>query len=106
MNSIKTYTLRFAVSDSAPFILGAMIIGLLLSYVVLANTAVRKVTLLEHSKSSLQSLRMKVSELESEQFITQNAVNKDAANKLGLVEVKNPTFIMKSGHGDALSMRR
>ncbi len=105
MNSIKTNTLRFAVSDSAPFILGGLIVALLLSYVVLANNAVRKVTLLEHSKSALQSLRMKVSELESEQFAHQNSVNKETASKLGLVEVKNPTFIMKGSQSGALSRR-
>lgn len=80
--------------------------AMLLSYVILANTAVRKVTLLEHSKSSLQSLRMKVSELEAQQFTSQNSVNKQMASELGLVEVKNPTFIMKGSNEGVLSMRR
>lgn len=106
MKKLRTGTLHIASHQMTPYIMAFIIFSLLCSYVFFANSAVRNVTKLEQSKNVIQNLRMKVSELESNQFIAQNTVNIETASHIGLVEVVNPVYIMRDSAHSGLSLKR
>ena len=73
-------------------------------YVYFANRAVRVLTVLEKTRDEMQTLSIKVSEMESKRFLVDNTVNPSLAQHLGLIEVENPNFIIKSSKKTTLSL--
>ncbi len=97
-------TKAIALSRFSNYILISFILGSVLFYIYLANSAVRTLTVLSKTKESMQSLSTEVSELESKRFSIDNNVNSDLASNFGFVEVKSPVFIMKNNPVSVLSL--
>lgn len=96
-NFIKQKAISVALNRNTNYFLIGLIVICVLSYMYFANMAVRTVTYLENSKQEMQSLSVKVSELESNRFALENSISAERAMHLGFLEVKEPTFIMKDG---------
>jgi len=72
-----------------------------------ANSAVRNVTILQNSKSQLEALSARVSDLESERLALEEEVSIEVAKTLGLGEVQTPVFLVRGERqisGEALSL--
>lgn len=67
--------------------------------------AVRTLTILEKTKTQMQSLSIEVSEMESKRLSVENNISTSIAKSLGFVEVNNPIFIMKNSKKTALSLK-
>jgi|GEM_PF-1393679 len=104
-NLIKQKTVTLAVNRSVRFIMIGLIFAAVLSYAYFANAAVRTLTVLEKTKTQIQSLNMAVSEMESTRLALENNLSTEKALRLGFVEVNNPIFIMKSAKKTALSLK-
>jgi len=102
---IKQKTKTLEIKSIFNYGLIALVIMLALSYVYFANTAVRGLTVLEKTKKEIQSLRIDVSEKESQRLSIENSVITERALSLGFVEVRHPTFIVKNSKKTALSLK-
>ncbi len=78
----------------------------LFAYVYFANSAVRSVTLLEEVKSDVDSLRARVSELESKNLTLVNQISMERASQVGLHQAQDPVFLVKGDRGVAISFNR
>lgn len=87
------------------FMLIGLIVATVILYAYFAQTAVHTLTVLEKTKTQMQSLSMTVSEMESARLVLENGLNTEKALRLGFVEVNRPTFIMKSSKQTALSLK-
>lgn len=87
------------------FALIAFIFASLISYVYFANIAVRTLTVLEKSKEEVQTLSVKVSEMEARRLLVDNSVSNALATHLGFVEVKDQTFIVNKSNKTAFSLQ-
>ena len=90
---------------TANYMLIALIFATVLSYIYFANITVRTLTVLEKTKGQMQSLSVKVSEMESERLAIENNVSIEKALHLNFVEVNNPIFIMRNSKKTALSLK-
>ena len=104
-NLIKQKTATLLINRTTHFMLVALIMATVLSYAYFANTAVRTLTILEKTKTQIQSLNITVSEMESKRLILENGLSIEKALHFGFVEVNNPTFIIKSAKKTALSLK-
>lgn len=104
-NLIKQKTTTLVMNKTANYILVSFILIMALFYVYFANTAVRTLTVLEKTKQQVQSLSIMVSEMESKRLALENNLSSEKASRLGLVEVKNPTFIVKDASKTTLSLK-
>lgn len=84
----------------------ALIFAAALSYMYFANMAVRTLTVLEKTKGQMQSLSIKVSEMESERLALENSINTEKAKSLGFVEIANQTFVMRNSQNISLSLKK
>jgi hypothetical protein len=73
--------------------------------VYFANTAVRTLTVLEKTKGQIQSLDVKVSDMESKRLSVENNVNTKIALQMGFVQVDHPTFVLKNSKKTSLSLK-
>lgn len=87
------------------YLLISLIFAAALSYVCFANAAVRTLTSLEKTKSQIQSLSVKVSDMESKRLSLENGMNTKVALQMGFVQVDHPTFIVKSLKKASLSLK-
>lgn len=87
------------------YMLISFIFAAALFYIYFANSTVRTLTVLEKTKQQMQSLSVKVGEMESKRLLMENNVNAQKASQLGFVEVNNPIFIMRSSVNTALSLK-
>ena len=87
-------------------LMAGSVVLLAILYVVFANSAVRIVTTLEDMRDKVESVRIEVSELEARSFSYESNLSKERAFELGLVEVENPLFIVKSESRKTLSLSR
>lgn len=104
-SSIKQNTIAIALHRLTSYVLIAFIFGCIISYIYIANSAVRTLTVLEKTRSDKQSLGVKVSELESQRFVIDNSVDATLASNLGFVEVREATYLMKNIKSTTLSLR-
>ena len=86
-------------------ILLGFIIMCVISYIYFANSAVRTVTLLQKTREEIQSLSVKVSEMEAVRLSMDNKVSAKMAKSLGFVEVSKQTFIVNTSPKTALSLK-
>jgi hypothetical protein len=109
INTIKQKTAVIATNKMASILLTSLIFAAIISYMFLANMTVRTITILQKTKKQMQSLSVKVSEMESQRLAIENNVSTEKALKLGFVEVNNTTFIMKNSRskseGASLSIK-
>ena len=103
-NLIKQNVVRLVWNRFTNFILIAFIFAFLISYVYLANMAVRNVTALQNTKSEMEALSARVSDLEHTGFSIDEGVSPEVARSLGLVEVNQPVFIKKNSSKSPLSL--
>ncbi|NLE07176.1 MAG: hypothetical protein GX627_01000 [Parcubacteria group bacterium] len=104
---IKTVGRNIAVLSlrkSTIYTLSLMIALAALFYIYFAHMTVRTLTALEKSKSEMQSLSIKVSDMESKRLAVETNISIEKALQAGFVEVSNPTFIIK-GKNTALSLK-
>ena len=99
----KTQTL--ILNKNTDYILMSFIFMAIIFYIYFAGTAVHTLTILEKTKQQMQSLTIKVGDLESERLLVENKINTQTALQMGLVEVDHPTFIMKNSKRTSLSMK-
>lgn len=104
-DSIKHKTAVLLINKKTHIMLAALIFAAIISYIYFANTAVRTLTILEKTKTQMQSLSMSVSEMESRRLTLENGLNTEKALHLGFVEVSHPTFIMKGSKQNTLSLK-
>jgi hypothetical protein len=102
---IKQNTKTLVMHKTTNYVLIAFIFAALLSYIYFANITVRTLTVLEKTKQQMQSLSIKVSEMESDRLSIENNINKEKALQMGFVEVNKPIFIMKGSKNTALSLK-
>jgi len=102
---IRQKTKEVAMNQNAIYGLVVLIFLTVAFYIYFAGTAVHTLTILEKTKEQMQSLSVKVSELESDHLVMQNNINTEKATILGFVEVNNPTFIIKGGTKASLSLK-
>jgi len=101
--AIKQKTKTIAMNQYSIRALAVFIIVAVAFYVYFAASAVHTLTVLEKSKREMQSLSMKVSEMEANYLSMQNNVSVEKATALGFKEVNNPVFLMRSGSHSSLS---
>jgi len=104
-NLIKQKTATLAMNRTIHLMLVTLIFAAVLSYAYFANAAIRTLTVLEKTKTQIQSLNMTVSEMESARLALENGLSAEKALHLGFIEVNNPTFIMKGAKKTALSLK-
>lgn len=92
---IKQNAKAIAMHRATNLMLFFMIIFFLLAYVYFAHAAIRAVTLLEETRSSIRSLSVEVSEMEAKRFLAEKDLSLNNAKSLGFVEVVSQTFIVK-----------
>ena len=105
VNLIKQKTKVIAMHKTTSYMLIGLILASVLSYIYFANTIVRTLTVLEKTKTEMQSLSIEVSEMESKRLAIENNVSTARALRQGFVEVNNPTFIMKNSGKSGLSLK-
>lgn len=92
-----------------PYANKCLLVGIvfcLFAYVYLANSAVRSVTLLEESRSRVESLSAVVSELESKNLTLVNRISMERARSLGLNQTDQTLFLVKGKKTESLSLNR
>lgn len=104
-NFIKQKAIAVAMHKGSNYSLAFLILASIFFYMYFANSAVRTLTVLQKQKESMQSLSMNVGDLESKHLGLDNSINKKMASNLGLVEVVEQTFIMKSSKKATLSLK-
>ena len=102
---IKQNTKALVMNKVTSMLFVALIFAAALSYIYFVNITVRTLTVLEKTKGQMQSLSIKVSEMESEKLSIENGMNAAKALSLGFVEVNNPTFIMRNAGNVSLSLK-
>lgn len=105
INLIKDKTITLVMHKATNYALLFFIFSCLIFYVYFANAAVRTLTVLEKSKAEIQSLNVKVSEMETQRLVVDNSVSNALATHLGFVEVKNQTFIINKSKKTAFSFK-
>lgn len=104
-NLIKQNTKTLVMHKTTNYILIAFIFAAALFYIYFANSTVHTLTNLEKTKQQMQSLSIKVGEMESKRLSMENEVNAQKAVQLGFVEVNNPIFIIRNSRNTALSLK-
>lgn len=104
-HSVRQKTIAITLNRSMSYGLIALIFACLLSYIYFANRAVRIVTSLEKIKTEVQSLSVKVGDLETKRLLFDNSVSAEMAKHLGFVEVNHQTFIINKSQKSALSLK-
>lgn len=100
---IKQKAIAIAESRSAFFAVGLSIIFCIALYIFFANSTVRTLSVLENTKEEVQSVTMKVSEMESQRLIYESTINPELAVSLGFVEANSKTFIIKGRDKTAIN---
>ena len=104
-NLIKQNTKILVMHKMTNYFLMAFIFSAALFYVYFANSTVRTLTVLEKTKQQMQSLSVKVGEMESQRLAMENNIDTQKALQLGFVEVNNPIFIMRNSKNTVLSLK-
>ncbi len=104
-NLIKQKTKTLSINKFTNYSLIVLIGMSALFYMYFANVTVRNLTVLEKTKIQIQSLNIKVSEMESKRLFAENSVGAEKALSLGFVEIKHPIFIIKGSRKTALSLK-
>jgi hypothetical protein len=102
---VKQKTKAIILSKVTDYMLGTFILAAALCYVYFASSAVRDLTMLQKTKQQIGHLSIKVSELESKKLSFENKINIETAKQLGLVEINNPSFIIRNSSQNALSFK-
>lgn len=97
-NFIKQNIKAIIMHKATNYVLLFFILAVVASYAYFANTAVRAVTVLQKTKTHMQALSVNVSEMEAQHLSLENNFNTQKALSMGLVEINNPTFIMKNAN--------
>jgi hypothetical protein len=105
INLIKQKTEAITMHRVTDYALIFLIFTAALFYIYFANLTVRTLTVLEKTKGQMQSLSVKVSEMESKRLNIENNVSTEKALASGFVEVNNPTFIMRNTVKVTLSLK-
>jgi hypothetical protein len=98
----KTIAMNSTITRLLIFLIAASII----SYIYFANTAVRKLTVLEKTRDKIQILSVKISDMESKRLITLNSINTEKALDMGFVETNDRIFIVRDSIKNTLSLNR
>lgn len=105
INTIKQSTKAIVMHKATNYALAALIFAAAFFYMYLANSAVKTLTVLEKTKIQMQSLSVKVSEMESKRLSMENEMSVQKALSMGLVEINNPIFIMRNSKNVSLSLK-
>lgn len=100
MAEVKQKTIAIALEGKTRKLLAFFILALAISYIYLANTAVRNLTKLQKTEAALANLNIDVSDLESKLISMQSKIDMHTAKRLGLLEYSHPTFIIRSQSTD------
>lgn len=95
-NLIKQKAKAIVLGGITTYFIIAFIFMVAIFYVYFANKAVRTLTVLEKTRDEMQSLSMKVSEMESKRLAMENGISTEKALQMGFKEVNNPIFIVKN----------
>lgn len=95
-NLIKQKAKAIALNRTTIYFIVAFIFMAAIFYVYFANKAVRTLTVLEKTRDEMQTLSMKVSEMESKRLTMENGISTEKALQMGFQEVNNPIFIVKN----------
>jgi hypothetical protein len=87
------------------YALVALICVMVVSYVYFANVTVRTLTVLQKTKTQMQSLSVEVSDMESKRLAMENDISTSRALQSGFVQVNNPTFIIRNTQNATLSLK-
>jgi hypothetical protein len=96
---VKEKSINLITSQWFTYILLATIFACIATYVYLANSTVRTLTVLEKIKVEVQARSVGVSELESKRLSMDNTLSSSMAKSLGLREVTDQTFIVNKARG-------
>lgn len=99
---VKEKSIAIMFNRSSNYVLIAFIFACVLSYVYFANMAVRTLTTLEKTKDEIQSLSVRVSEMEAKRLVFENRLSGAVAKNLGFIEAEHPTFIVNKSPKTAL----
>lgn len=102
---IKEKLIAIMFNRFSSYVLVAFIFACVISYIYFANTAVRTLTVLEKTKDDIQSLTVKVSEMEAKRLAVENRLSGATAKSFGFVEAQNPTFIVSKPAKTALLLK-
>ncbi len=106
MSTVKQISEAIALHKYTNIVLTGLIAISIALYIFFANSAVRTLTVLEHSKEDVQVLNVEVSEKESSRLALENGMSIAKAKSMGFIEVDNQTFLIAMPESKALSYRR
>ncbi len=104
-NLIKQKTSTVVLHRTTNFVMLAFVIGCVFCYMYFANATVRTVTLLQKTRGEIQSLSVKVSEMEATRLSVDDKVSVKMAKSLGFVEASDQIFIVNKSQKTALSLK-
>lgn len=85
--------------------MAAFVLASMFFYIYFANMAVRTLAAAEKVQENIQTLTVRVSEMESKRLNAQNDISLKNAKALGFVETSEPIFVMKNSKNPGLSFR-
>lgn len=102
---IKYKSTALIFSGVAIYAMAAFVLAAMFFYIYFANVAVRTLAAAEKTKENIQTLTVRVSEMESKRLSAQDGVSLKNAKALGFVETSEPIFVMKSSKNPGLSFK-